>query len=85
MRYVTKNGEAYEMLANSRRTGPVILSCAIGAAVGIGFRLVFDLNPGIVVGVLSAIRAIAMAIWDMLGGAAHAIAEFVRYVLHSRH
>jgi hypothetical protein len=84
MRYVTKDGHAFEMPANGRKIGQVILSCVLGAGIGILIRLVLDLNPGIIVSILSVIKVIGMAIWDMLSSAAHACADFARYVLHTR-
>ena len=70
MRYITRDGEAFETPENSRKIGSVFFSCAVGAAIGIGLGLALYMNPGIIAGMLDALKVIGMAIGNMLANRA---------------
>jgi hypothetical protein len=84
MRYITRDGEVFTVPVRSRKVGAAILSCTLGAAIGIGFRLMLDLSPGIITSILSALQDLGMAIWSMLCNAAQAGAEFVHSVMQTK-
>jgi hypothetical protein len=52
--------------------------------IAIGISLVGTPDPGIIADLLSGLKDIEMATWYMLGAAAHACAELVRFVMRSR-
>jgi hypothetical protein len=82
--YIVGAGEAFGEPARSHRIRSSILSCSIGAGIGIGLRLVVDSNPEIIAGILSTLEALETAVWNMLCNVAHACAEFVRNVMRVR-
>jgi hypothetical protein len=82
--YVVRAGREFGEPAKSCQIKSAIVTCAVGAGIGIGLRLLLDADPGIIGGISDALGSVGMAVWNMLRDVAYACAELVGYLIHSR-
>lgn len=84
MLYLSKSGVVLELKAKSRKLGSVILICALAIVIGMGLRLVLEANHGIIASVLTNLKDVGLAIWNMLCDLAQAIGTFIKFIMSTR-
>ncbi len=80
MNHTMKNANPFAEQRKSRKTWIAIGLCALGIAIGIVMRLMASSDLGFISAILSGLKAIVIAIWNMLRDVAHACAGFWDYV-----
>jgi len=72
MKYITRDGKAFELQEGDRDIMPLLVGCALAVGIGLGLRFLAESYPDFVVSVMSTFRDVALAIWHMLGDIADA-------------
>ena len=80
MRYITRDGQAFGLPSTGRKIKPVILVCIVGTGFGIALRILIDMHPGIIKGLISGWHVFEMLVLQVCSDLADACGDLIEFL-----